>query len=287
MQQPRGRPMRDISAPQCVVGELAGLLRDSRRRTGLSRADLAQKIGRSLSTIQRAEAGETPPGLAVIQGYTRICGLDSAEVDKQWRAARRSLQGYARRTLTQAPRLNLIRNDHELGAALVRVWEENDEPSARAMARRAEQRYLSTREFALLSKNTAWRITKRRTLPSSEATLKAYLFACDVPERYFDEWVHSWRRVRERRKQEAAQREVAAVAEERERNRYTGSEARAYMRAVGLLPTERYPGATAPWAARCVRCEELSRHRLASVVAGQGCRVCSQYEHEGAADQPL
>ncbi|MEV5138918.1 helix-turn-helix transcriptional regulator [Streptomyces syringium] len=268
--------MRDISAPQCAIGELAGFLRDSRKRTGFSRADFAQKIGRSLSTIQRAEAGETPPSIVVIQGYTRICGLDSTEVDKQWRAARRSLHGYARRTLTQAPRLNLIRNDHELGAALVRVWEENDEPSARAMARRVEQRYLSTREFALLSKNTAWRIAKRRTLPSSEETLKAYLFACDVPERYFDDWVHAWRRVRGRTKHAAAQRETAAAAEARARNRYTGSEARAHMLAAGLSPTERYPGATAPWTVRCMRCEALSRHRLTSVIAGQGCRVCSQ-----------
>ncbi|MEV0186663.1 helix-turn-helix transcriptional regulator [Streptomyces sp. NPDC050625] len=266
------------------VGKLAIFLRDCRRKSGFSRADLAEKVGCSISTIQRAESGKTPPSALVLHGYIRVCGLDPNEVDKKWRLARRTLKGTAHRTLTQAPRLSLIRDSHEFGAALVRIWEESDKPSARTMADRTERRYLESRDLAPLSKNTAWRIANRRTLPSSEEALKAYLFACDVPQRSFPNWIQVWRRVRERREQSLPQGEVAAVeAEARLRSRITAAEAKAHMMAVGLTPVERYPGATLPWAAQCNRCRTLSRYRLSSVLEGQGCRVCAQYLHGAAA----
>ncbi|MGC5345636.1 helix-turn-helix domain-containing protein [Streptomyces sp. DT24] len=277
MREHTGRPMKAVADPGSAIGRLASRLREARSRRVLSRADIAELIGCSESTIQRAEAGRTPPTLAIIQGYARVCGLDSEELLALRLAARRTRGGTARRSLTQAPSLKLVRSVEDLGAALVRAYELNDRPSARVMAQRAERRYRATRLYAPLSRSTAWRIATRKSLPASADTLRAYLLAVGVAERAFPDWVSAWNRVRERERRREL-RGRAAEAAEVERRTLNGdpAEAERRMRAAGLVPVTRYPGFRTPWAARCERCGSLSRYRLARVVENteRPCPAC-------------
>ncbi|MFB7189853.1 hypothetical protein ACFC0C_37585 [Streptomyces sp. NPDC056178] len=81
--------------------------------------------------------------------------------------------------MTDAPRLKLVRTSADLAAALRRVWEENGEPSSRQMEERAEVR---SKEFAPLSRMSAWRIRERKQPVTSVRQMHAYLIACEVPE---------------------------------------------------------------------------------------------------------
>ncbi|MGW2184274.1 helix-turn-helix domain-containing protein [Streptomyces sp. NPDC001732] len=54
--------MAPIDDPNNGVGRLARELREARSRRGLTRRELASRINRSLTTIQRAEAGGAADG---------------------------------------------------------------------------------------------------------------------------------------------------------------------------------------------------------------------------------
>ncbi|MFE4540258.1 helix-turn-helix transcriptional regulator [Streptomyces scopuliridis] len=270
MRSGKGRPMKAVS--ENAIGKLADRLRDGRKKNSLTRAQVAGSLGCSVSTVQRAEAGHTLPSLATAHGYSRLCDLDPAEIEALWKDAHRYLVGHTRRSLTQAPHLNLVRSADELAAALVRVYEINDRPSARTMEDRAELRYT---EFAPLSRSTAWRIATRQTLPSSVRILQAFLVACEVPERAFPAWVAAWARVSAREKRIAARRKAEAVtAESRKAIRVTAAEARERLRAAGFTAAEKYPGHRVPWTVLCDPCQSLSRIRLSSLDNGTRCPVC-------------
>lgn len=52
------------------------LIREARRRAGLSQAELAKRAGTTQSGIARWESGRTSPSLDDIQRLIRLCGLD-------------------------------------------------------------------------------------------------------------------------------------------------------------------------------------------------------------------
>jgi transcriptional regulator with XRE-family HTH domain len=52
------------------------LLREARRRAGLSQAALAARAGKPTSVIGRWERGEVKPSLETLQELIRACGLD-------------------------------------------------------------------------------------------------------------------------------------------------------------------------------------------------------------------
>lgn len=52
------------------------LIREARRRAGLSQADLAARAGTAQSGIARWESGRTAPSLGVVRRLVRLCGFD-------------------------------------------------------------------------------------------------------------------------------------------------------------------------------------------------------------------
>jgi transcriptional regulator with XRE-family HTH domain len=52
------------------------LIREARRRAGLSQAELAERAGTAQSGIARWESGQTSPSLDDIRRLVRLCGLD-------------------------------------------------------------------------------------------------------------------------------------------------------------------------------------------------------------------
>jgi transcriptional regulator with XRE-family HTH domain len=52
------------------------LIREARRRAGLSQAELADRVGTTQSAIARLERGRTAPSLERTRELIRACGLD-------------------------------------------------------------------------------------------------------------------------------------------------------------------------------------------------------------------
>ncbi|MGY4966662.1 helix-turn-helix domain-containing protein [Streptomyces sp. 900105245] len=269
----KGRPPSPVANAANGSGKLAEHLRHGRDSKSLTREQLASRLNCSLTTIQRAEGGKIPPSLHTLHGYIRVCDLDPIGTQTLWDKAVSSHRGSARISYTQAPRTDLVRTADELGAALARVWEQNGRPSTREMERRADLRYRETRDYAPLSRSTAERISRRKSLPGTVRTLQAYLIACQVPEAKFSVWVQAWRRVHE--KHLAAKEEARRQA--REASGIQAHEARAGMRAVGLIPLDKFPGPVAPWSAVHTSCGQVSRYRVRSVLLGTAiCPVCEK-----------
>ncbi|MFB7452970.1 multiprotein-bridging factor 1 family protein [Streptomyces sp. NPDC056194] len=253
------------------MGELAEYLRAARRKRGLTRGELASKLGCSITTVQRAEGGKISPARDTVHGYIRVCVLNHVQAEALWNKAVSFYRGRVPRSYTQAPRPDLVRTADELGAALARIWEQNGRPSTREMERRAEGRYKETR--APLSRSTAERISRRKSLPGSQRTLHAYLVACEVPEAKFPMWVQAWGRVQGRRQavRERERREARRVIQRQ------ALEAKDRMREAGLIPLDKYRGPVAPWSARHIPCDTVSRFRFRSVLEGSAhCPVCNE-----------
>lgn len=52
------------------------LIREARRRAGLTQAELARRTGRAQSGISRWERGDVEPGLGTLVELVRACGLE-------------------------------------------------------------------------------------------------------------------------------------------------------------------------------------------------------------------
>ncbi|MGW2425609.1 helix-turn-helix domain-containing protein [Streptomyces sp. NPDC001709] len=274
-----GRPPSPVANAGNGIGELAEHLRKGRTRKALTREQLASKIKCSVTTIQRAEGGKIPPSHETLTGYIGVCDLDPSRTQAMWNKAVSLRSGSGRVSYTPAPGPGLVRTADELGAALARVWEENGRPSTREMERRADRRYRETRDYAPLSRSTAERISRRRSLPGSVRTLQAYLVACQVPEAKFPIWVQAWGRVHEKRR--AAEEEARRQA--RKTSRIQAHQARNRMREAGLIPLDKFPGPVAPWSAVHIPCDQVSRYRLRAVLQGTAyCPVCDEPLPAGA-----
>ena len=73
------------------------LVREARRRMGMSQTDLARRVGTTQSAIARLEGGSGAPSLERITDLIRACGLDLSvrlvEMDDHdWTMARRNLE---------------------------------------------------------------------------------------------------------------------------------------------------------------------------------------------------
>jgi transcriptional regulator with XRE-family HTH domain len=74
------------------------IVREARRRAGLTQAELADRAGTTQSSIARLETGATDASLARIDLLVRACGFDLlVELDRgridpdEWQRARRNL----------------------------------------------------------------------------------------------------------------------------------------------------------------------------------------------------
>jgi transcriptional regulator with XRE-family HTH domain len=54
----------------------AALIREARRRAGLSQRELADRVGTTQSAIARWETGRSAPSLASLERLVRACGLE-------------------------------------------------------------------------------------------------------------------------------------------------------------------------------------------------------------------
>lgn len=100
------------------------LIREARRRAGLTQAQLAERAGTTQSGIARWEAGRTSPSLDDVRRLVRLCGFDlelalvPADDSDQAQAAR--LAGLTpdqrvRRHQRLARQLNAVRQARDAG----------------------------------------------------------------------------------------------------------------------------------------------------------------------------
>jgi len=106
------------------------LVREARKRAGLSQRELADKAGTSQSAIARLESGRTRPAFDDVLRLVRLCEMDldimlSERDDSDWAQARRQL------ALSPVDR---IRRMERVGRQMMKVRE----AGAAARARRAE-----------------------------------------------------------------------------------------------------------------------------------------------------
>lgn len=106
------------------------LVREARKRAGLSQRQLADRAGTSQSAIARLEAGRTKPAFDDVLRLVRLCGMDldimlGERDDSDWAQARRQL------TLTRVER---IRRMEHVGREMLKIRE----AGAKARAARAE-----------------------------------------------------------------------------------------------------------------------------------------------------
>jgi transcriptional regulator with XRE-family HTH domain len=72
------------------------LVREARKRAGLSQRELAEKAGTTQSAIARLESGRTRPAFDDVLRLVRLCGFDLdimlvEQDDSDWSQARRQL----------------------------------------------------------------------------------------------------------------------------------------------------------------------------------------------------
>ena len=96
------------------------MVREARRRAGLTQGELAHRIGTTQSAVARIERGRTEPGLRRVQAFVRACGLEMEvrivpEDDSSWGIA----QGNLRRSLDERIEQNTawVRSIREARAA--------------------------------------------------------------------------------------------------------------------------------------------------------------------------
>lgn len=71
-----GRKLRELPEQPSPLVELARWLREQRQRTGLTYAQLAERLEVNKSTLSRAVSGTTLPSLKMVEEIARACGAD-------------------------------------------------------------------------------------------------------------------------------------------------------------------------------------------------------------------
>lgn len=77
-------------------GQGNDLVREARRRAGLSQRELAERAGTTQSAVARIETGRSAPSFDAVLRLVRLCGLDLDVMlverdDSDWAQARRLL----------------------------------------------------------------------------------------------------------------------------------------------------------------------------------------------------
>lgn len=283
-----GRPENRIPDANMPVGRLAQSLRTARANAGLTYAQLARRAGYSRATLQRAASGIRVPPPEVVRAYAVACDINPGLVMGLWHQAqmekvRRASGAHS----SDAPRLNMARDEADLGAVLAGLHERAGAPSLRVMQRRTELAPGTER----LSRSTLHRIIRRRLIPQTRERMEAYLVACDLAPHKRPAWMEAWKRVRattenERDRRRRSEQERAQEVDALMSGPRSEEKARRLMRKAGLAPTEKFPGPRQPWGARCVKCSKWGRFRFAQVLLGEaGCVVC-RAAHLGSPEPP-
>ena len=93
------------------------LVREARRRAGLSQAELATRIGTTQSVISRLERGVTAPSMQTISEILRACGFDltvrmtPTDADHDWSLVQQNLRLSPTQRVEKMKRANRFMTD--------------------------------------------------------------------------------------------------------------------------------------------------------------------------------
>jgi hypothetical protein len=194
-----GRYENPISKDLKYNGQLAVFLRRRRGTGGWSYEDLAEQSDFSRQTLQRAAAGgmTVPPWPVVESFVTATRPYWESDEDLQraintaksiWRNARYEQRKKTGPRRPEPPVLGLVRNEADVAAVLVELYERAGAPSMKTMEERAGG-------MGILPHSTAHRIVTRKALPYSFEQFDAFLTACEVDPRRRGPWHNMWLRV--------------------------------------------------------------------------------------------
>ncbi|APE26739.1 helix-turn-helix domain-containing protein [Streptomyces venezuelae] len=181
-------------------------MRDQRGQAGLTYRELSSRTRFHATTLQRAASGEFMPKLGTVLAYARACDASPETAKSLWKRARYEETRPRGGQQLSAPRLELVRDFADLGAALVELYRRAGSPSFRSMEERAGG-------YGALPRSTARRIVNRQALPHSMDQFLAFLKVCDLPEREQASWVGAWSRAWRFEKQDAAEAAGAVALE--------------------------------------------------------------------------
>jgi transcriptional regulator with XRE-family HTH domain len=88
----------------------AMLIRNARRRAGVTQSELASRLGKSQSEIGRWERGEVKPSFETLQRVVRACGL---ELTVGLAKGDDSYVPHIERMLSLSPRARVVRAAHQ------------------------------------------------------------------------------------------------------------------------------------------------------------------------------
>ncbi|WHM41115.1 helix-turn-helix transcriptional regulator [Streptomyces sp. BPTC-684] len=182
--------------------QLALFLRRRRALSSCSYAELAEHCAYSRHTLQRAAAGgATVPPWPVVASFVR--GVAEALADEEhpdetqkamerakslWRKARYESRQKTQRPRPEPPLLAFVRDEADVSAVLIELYERAGAPSMETMEKQAGG-------MGRLPHSTAHRIISRKALPSSYDQFSAFLDACEVRPAKRDPWYRMWDRV--------------------------------------------------------------------------------------------
>lgn len=182
-----GRTQNAVATAVAAVGELAELQRMWKQKAGLSYDGLAAATGISATTLRRAASGAVVPRQAVVLAAVTACGGPRDLATAAWKKARYQ-QRLADTPRRPAPALRLVRDEADLSAALVELYELAGAPSLALMEERAGK--------GRLGHSTAARIVSRQSLPADLAQLMAFLDAVELRmTSQRRRWIQAWHRV--------------------------------------------------------------------------------------------
>ncbi|MBW5485241.1 helix-turn-helix domain-containing protein [Streptomyces bambusae] len=182
-----GRSENPVDYTVSERGHLASQLREFRSAAELTYEQLSLRSGLSPATLKRAAAGKKTPTETTVVKYIEACGGTGTEIAagmSYWRRARVAERGLTRRA---TPSPALIGTEGDLSQALVNVYQADGAPSLREMQRRAGKEWLAL--------SSASRIINRQALPTTPDQMRAFLRACNVPEKQQKPWLDAWNRV--------------------------------------------------------------------------------------------
>jgi transcriptional regulator with XRE-family HTH domain len=162
-----------VGAAERPFAHLAEHLIALRRAARLPQRALAQAANISRGTVQRAESGTAAPTSAVLDAYVRACSgtQDDHARARLLRIRGRTVQRDRLRHL-DAPAPSLIHTEDDLSVALAAAYERAGAPPL------SDARLTPGRRP--LPRTTAWRIVKRKNLPSTLEQLVTFLIACGI-----------------------------------------------------------------------------------------------------------
>ncbi|MFJ2893242.1 hypothetical protein ACIO53_45180 [Streptomyces sp. NPDC087305] len=190
-----GRPEKPLngSIPE-YLAELSVVLREQRRVTGRTFAELAEKTTVSAATLKRATSGSSVPRIETIRQFYAACRPYLPREDqvpiwnatlKAWQLARMEERGtlHARRV-----RLDYIADRRDLSRELQLFWEKKGAPSVRVIRKYSGDQIV-------LPLTSLERILRREAVPQTKRQLMAIVRGCFPTKLEEKKWEAAWDKV--------------------------------------------------------------------------------------------